>query len=611
MIVLPTLHKRIRRSFLRLVLLFGSLGVVLLIGISIAGRVPSELIRMNYDSISYAQQLREAMSGVRFPDLYRGNDAQGWDKRFAALLEQASENVTEAEEKQIVADLDAAWQAYRVRPDDGNYRALRAHIDRLVQVNERGMFKRLGRNARFRDLMMLGTAVLFLFGTLWAFLLADGVAQRIAHPLRRAAELFRERPQLGRDLPLPDPQTLEVRLLFDELSRLWDRLGEVDALNVHKLVAEKRKLEVILESVEDGVLVLNKTGMVMLVSRRMLSLLGLPAEGVLGRPWSDLSTSAENYMALREGLRHDLQGTREITLHLGGDERVYAARRRELLAAEGVSTGEVFLLSDVTEKRRRDVLRSEMMDWISHELKTPMQSLGLAADLMARRRGLDEEMSMLVETVGQDAARLRTVARQFMDIARLSPTALRLAPETVDLVARVREWLVPFRLVARESQERLTEDLPDAEILVTIDTERFAWGVANLVSNALRMGKAGSTVAVSVAQAGEEAILCVEDDGPGIPPELEARLFEPFSHGRSAGTRGGLVGLGLAITRDIAEAHGGVIRYARRPEGGSIFTVLLPLAASSGARGRLCEPRPASFGGTAEKEDGKCLLDRQ
>lgn len=585
MLVLPTLHKRIRRSFLRLVLLFGSLGVLLVIGITLAGRVPSELIRMNYDSISYAQQLREAMNGVRFPALYRGNDTEGWGKRFAAVLEQASGNVTEAAERQVVADLGAAWRAYHAQPDDGNYRALRARIDQLVQVNERGMFERLGRNARFRDLMMLATAAIFLFGTLWAFLLADSVAERLAHPLRRAAELFRERPQLGRDLPLPDPQTLEVRLLFDELSRLWDRLGEVDALNVHKLVAEKRKLEIILESVEDGVLVLNKAGMVMLVSRRMLSLLGLSGDAVLGRPWSDLSTGRENYMALREGLRHDLQGTREITLHIGGDECVYAARRRELLAAKGAAAGEVFLLSDVTEKRRRDVLRSEMMDWISHELKTPMQSLGLAADLMARREGLDEEISMLVETVGQAAARLRTVARQFMDIARMSPAALQLAPETVDLVPRVREWLLPFRLVARESRERLTCELPDAEILVTIDTERFAWVLSNLVSNALRMGKAGSSVTVSVTPAEGDAVLRVEDDGPGIPPELEARLFEPFSHGRTAGTREGLVGLGLAITRDIVEAHGGVIRYARRAQGGSRFTVLLPLADPASGRG--------------------------
>ena len=581
MIVLPTLHKRIRRSFLRLVLLFGALGVLLVVGISLAGRVPSELIRMNYDSISYAQHLRQAMDGVFFPHLYRENGVEGWKKRFDAILEQVSGNITEASEQKVVDDLRAAWEQYAGHPDDASYRMLHARIDELVQVNERGMFERLARNARFRDLMMLATAAIFLCGTLWAFLMADSVAERLSHPLRRVAEIFRERPPLGRKLHLPDPQTLEVRLLFDELSRLWDRLGELDALNVHKLIAEKRKLENILESVEAGVLVVDTAGAVVLVSRRMLSLLDLPRGKVLAMPWNDLSTTSGNYMALREGLPADLPGTREITLRVGGEERVYAARRRELLTGKGVVTGQVFLLSDVTEKRRRDVLRSEMMDWISHELKTPMQSLGLAADLMARHGQLDEEMSMLVETVGQDAARLRTVARQFMEIARMSPSALQLVLETVDLCARVRDWLIPFQLVARESGERLVLDLSGEEVPVSVDAERFAWVLSNLVSNALRSGEAGSTVRIAVGVEGDDAALRVEDDGPGIPPELEARLFEPFSHGRTAGTREGLVGLGLAITRDIVEAHGGMIRYARREGGGSVFTVLLPLAGAA------------------------------
>ena len=578
MIVLPTMHKRIRRSFLRLVLLFGALGVLMVTGITIAGRVPSELIRMNYDSIAYAQEMVRAMNGIRFPELYRDTDTLGWEKRFADTLEQASGNITEEAERKVITDLQASWDAYRQTPDDANYRGLHARIDALVQVNERGMFLRLSKNARFRDIMMAVTGAAFLLGTFWAFLLADSVAERLAHPLRRVAELFRDRPQLGRKLHLPDPQTLEVRLLFDELSRLWDRLGELDELNVHKLVVEKRKLEVILESVEDGVLVLSAAGVVMLVSRRMLSLLGLAKDDVQGKPWRDLSTSAPNYMALRDGLRDDMQGKQEITLRVGGEERIYAGRRRSLLSGKGVVTGQVFLLSDVTEKRRRDGLRSEMMDWISHELKTPMQSLGLAADLMARRPGLDEEMSMLVETVGQDAARLRTVARQFMEIARMSPSALQLVPDTVDLVERVREWLIPFQLVARESGERLLLSMPETDIPVTIDTERFAWVLSNLVSNALRVGSVGSTVRIVITQEEDDAVLRVEDDGPGIPPDLEARLFEPFSHGRTAGTREGLVGLGLAITRDIVEAHGGVIRYARNPGGGAVFTVLLPLA---------------------------------
>ncbi len=578
MIVLPTMHKGIRRSFLRLVLLFGALGLLLVAGITVAWRVPAELIRMNYDSISYAQTMYQAMNGIRFPDLYPENSVSGWAGLFSDAVERAEANVSETAERGIVADLRTAWEAYRDTPDNAHYRTLEKQIQELVRVNERGMFHRLDRNTRFRNIMLAVTAAAFVLGTFWAFLMADSVAQRLAHPLRRAAELFRDRPQLGGSLHLPEPQTLEVRLLFDELSRLWERLGELDALNVHKLVAEKRKLEIILESVEDGVLVLDASGLVALVSLRMIGFLGLEPSEVQGRPWNDLSTLSPNYMALREGLSVDMQAVREIALRVEGEERLYAARRRALINAEGTETGQVFLLSDVTERRRRDVLRSEMMDWISHELKTPMQSLGLAADLMARRSGLDEEMAMLVETVGQDAARLRTVARQFMDIARMSPAMLQLVPENVPLADRVREWLAPFRLVARESGERLELEVPETPLIVTIDADRFAWVVSNLVSNALRMGKAGSTVRVVLARGADEAVLRVEDDGPGIAPELEERLFEPFSHGRTAGRRLGLAGLGLAITRDIVEAHGGVIQYARRAGGGSIFTVLLPLA---------------------------------
>ena len=181
MIVLPTMHKRIRRSFLRLVLLFGALGVLMVTGITIAGRVPSELIRMNYDSIAYAQEMVRAMNGIRFPELYRDTDTLGWEKRFADTLEQASGNITEEAERKVITDLQASWDAYRQTPDDANYRGLHARIDALVQVNERGMFLRLSKNARFRDIMMAVTAAAFLLGTFWAFLLADSVAERLAH----------------------------------------------------------------------------------------------------------------------------------------------------------------------------------------------------------------------------------------------------------------------------------------------------------------------------------------------------------------------------------------------------------------------------------------------
>lgn len=601
MSILPTLQKKIRSGFFRLVLLFGGLSLLLIVGIFLAVRTPALLVRLNYDSISYAQMMEEAFNSMLLEKLaavnMSGSQTGGavsvssniaqWQTHFESALTLAAGNITEPDEQAAVQAITLVWKEFLQHPSVGVAENLHTAIVNLVKVNERGMFRMLDDNLLFRDVVVLLTVGAFLVGTLWAFLLADGVVTQLAHPLRRAAEVFRDRPPFGQKLHLPDPQTLEVRILFDELSRLWRRLGELNAINVDTLLGEKGKLEVILESAEDAVLVLDGNGHVLHVSSRMVSLLGLSKAEILGQAWADLSTLAPNYLALRAVLQPEVHGVQDIVLHGQGEEQLYTARHRDLLGSTGQVTGQVFLLSNVTEKRRRDALRSEMMDWISHELKTPMQSLGLAADLLSRRDGLDDEMRMLVDTVSQDAARLRIVARQFMDMARMSPLALQLVLERVDMTASLDDWLTPFQLMAREGGIALHVETDPACPEVTLDTERFAWVVSNLLGNALRVCPRGSTVTVLLHAAhdndeGEMAVLEVQDNGPGIPPELESRLFQPYSHGRTAGSHEGLVGLGLAIAHTIVEAHGGSIQYARSPEGNSIFTVSLP--AASGIR---------------------------
>lgn len=571
--ILPTLHKRIRSSVLRVILLFGLLCALLIAGLHAAGRVPLELVRMNYDSIAYAQNMIRALNASRNPLL---SGETPWDARFAQALEHERANLTEAKEKAIAETIADDWAAYQEQPDDARYAQVYASIDRLVALNEQGIFQRLEKSQTIQTIVVAIALPVFLLGVFWAFILADRMAARLAHPLRRVAELFRERPSLRDRLKLPPPQTLEVRILFDEIARMWDRLGEIDALNVRKLVEEKRKLEVILESIEDALCVLSARGEIVLVSRRMLALLGLPQERVLGLPWTDLPSTGPNYLALRSALAADLQGTREAILDVEHEERLYAVRRRTMQDESGRETGQVFLLRDVTEKRKRDTLRSEMMDWISHELKTPIQSLGLAAALLSRREENDPDMRMLVDTVAQDAERLQTLSRQFMGIARMSPFVLRLAPETLELGAAVEEWLLSFRLLARESGKELRFERPGAPIPISADRERCAWALSNLLSNALH-SEEGSYVKVTIQIENGQAELRVEDDGLGVSADLEAHLFKPFIHER-AGKGSGFSGLGLSITREIIEAHGGTIRYARRPEGGAAFVVRLPLS---------------------------------
>lgn len=583
MIILPTLQRRIRGDFFRLVAVFGVLGLILLGAVLLAGRVPTLMVRLNYDSIAWGREMQTAMNALRFLERVQDGERDVWRQRFEDALQRAERNITEPEEPRALAGLRRAWLGFRelsADPERANaaYAALQQALDQLVGVNEQAMFRRLEQSALIRDVTVLCATALFVLGTLWAVFMADGVSGRLSHPLRRAAEVFQARPRLGSRLHLPLPQTLEVRILFDELERLWSRLSELDALNVGSLRAEKAKLEVILESADDAILVLDGAGKVAHVSRRMLPLLDVAREEALGMPWRDLSTAAPNYLALREVLTPDLHGKRDVTLIEDGEEHVFTARCRDLVAPDGRIAGQVFLLGDVTESRRRERLRSEMMDWVSHELKTPMQSLGLAADLLYRRREhFDAEGCLLVETVYEDAARLRTLAQQFLDIARMTPSALQLSAQEVDLRLLLERWLTPFVLLARETGVALRVDTPATLPPVRLDPDRFAWVVSNLLSNALRVSVAGDEVMVRLALVEGDVLLEVEDQGPGLPETVEARLFEPFSHGRSAGTRHGLFGLGLAISRTIVDAHGGRIAYDRRESGGARFSVTLPL----------------------------------
>ncbi|MFQ9866049.1 MAG: PAS domain-containing protein [Bilophila wadsworthia] len=205
---------------------------------------------------------------------------------------------------------------------------------------------------------------------------------------------------------------------------------------MHKLVVEKRKLEVILESVEDGVLVLSAAGDVMLVSHRMLSLLGLAKDDVQGKPWRDLSTSAPNYMALRDGLRDDMQGKQEITLRVGGEERIYAGRRRSLLSGKGTVTGQV-PRAMITAARRvafetwTDIPRIED----AHAVPWFM------ADLMARRPGWMRRCPCSLRRWGRMPPAADRGPAVYGNRPH-EPFGAPACPDTVDLVERVREWLI-------------------------------------------------------------------------------------------------------------------------------------------------------------------------
>ncbi len=222
-------------------------------------------------------------------------------------------------------------------------------------------------------------------------------------------------------------------------------------------------------------------------------------------------------------------------------------------------------------------MRNSLLSSVSHDLRTPLAAIaGAASSLLgARPEEKDPERRDLLQGIVEESRRLGRLVDNLLDMSRLESGAL--APD--------RQWHVLEEIVgsARSRLRRLLEqhtlrvEIPPDFPLLFVDGLLMEQLLVNLLENAARYTPAGSRIEVTARYTGGRAEVRVADDGPGLPPGTEARVFDKFFRGTGVapdGRRG--VGLGLAICQAIAQAHRGEIRAANRPGGGAEFVVTLP-----------------------------------
>lgn len=219
-----------------------------------------------------------------------------------------------------------------------------------------------------------------------------------------------------------------------------------------------------------------------------------------------------------------------------------------------------------------DRLKDSLLASVSHDLRTPLTTIkALAQDL----RTLGDER---VEIIEQECDRLNRTVTDLLDLSRLSAGVLTVRPE-LNAVEDLLGALVQ-RVELTLGDGRLDVTLPADEplLLGRFDLVHSLRVLQNLVENAARYSPSGATVEVEAARDGNDVVIEVRDHGPGIPAGEAARVFESFYRPEGSVSDAGRAGLGLAISRQLAEAQGGLLAYAPRAGGGSVFTLRLPAA---------------------------------
>ena len=362
----------------------------------------------------------------------------------------------------------------------------------------------------------------------------------------------------------PDAARTEVvsqegaRELADIRSRFADFLSTENALAAARTSTAQRRSDAAIAAAIAG----------MIASALLIAGFGLYLARSIARPVREVAEGATRLAGGDLATRLDPQGVGEV------EELTQAFNRM----AERLEAGRRELEEQNKRLRESERAKSELVSVVAHELRTPLASVLGFTSVLLQREVTDEQRREYLNIIEAQARRLGALVNDFLDVQRLEEGKLSIAKELVDIGSVVREQT---ELFAGQSPKHLLDvSLPPTPLAVRGDSNRLAQVVANLLSNAIKYSPRGGVVHVAGQRTDNVVRVSIQDEGVGIPTELQREIFGKFvrGHATAEGIEGS--GLGLAISRSLVEAHGGSIDFESTKGRGSTFWFELPTASS-------------------------------
>jgi len=376
--------------------------------------------------------------------------------------------------------------------------------------------------------------------------------------------------------------------LYQETQQALRRVGEI-ALQLQHQATE---LDAVIDSIAAGVYVCDAEGRMVRLNAFGAALFGVTVEEALR---SAESLYARSVLCTLEGeplpaeahpLARALRGETDtefrflISRRDTQQDAQALANYAPLRSEDGRITGAVAVVSDITMLRQLEHQKDVFLGVASHELKTPLTTLKILAQMNSRRLKASDAEQAQEQAAHMEVAisRMERLINDLLDVSRLQKDKLPLKVDLCDLTRLCAQVAAEQRVATGRT---LLLKLPERPLLIHADAERIGQALASLLANALKYSQESASVTLRLRRVGREAVVSVRDEGNGIPPDAQERIFDRFY--RVAGTQvqsgsGVGLGLGLYIAREIVELHNGRIWVESELGKGSLFCVALPLA---------------------------------
>ena len=613
--MITTLRTKMLIGVMPLLALMVGLGLWAITLFSRLGNNIDVILRENYRSVLAAEGMKESLERMdsalwfaiggkeaRAKEQYRENR-----KAFGDKLKVEQNNVTLPAEQGMADDLTAlharfvaqADKFFELPPEAKAERtsfyfenmlplfdAIKRRADDVLEINQKNM---MDENDRARETAESSTR-LMLFALLGsaavASLIAVAASRAILDPIRAVTRAARGMAKGDLDQVVPSTTRDELGELAEAFNEMARTIRNFRQAGTARLLRAQQTAQATIDSFPDPVVVVDPTGSVERANPAARQVLGVAtSDGPL--PWTPPPQLREPLAEVLGGKldRRPIGLEHALSYRDDGQERFFLPHVLAIRDEGQGLLGAAIVLTDVTRFRLLDQLKSDMVSTVSHELKTPLTGVQMTVHLLLEEvvGPLNAKQVELLLAARQDSDRLLAMINDLLDLTRIEQGRVRLDRDLAAPADLIGEAIERFESRAKDGGVELKGSVGFGLPPVSVDRERVAHVFDNLIGNALSHTPRGGSVELSAGVKPDGSIgFEIKDTGGGIAPEHLARIFEKFYRVPGSRSSGG-AGLGLAIAREIVEAHGGRIDAESQTGRGTTFAFTLPTAPQNGA----------------------------
>ncbi len=543
-----------------------TVSILAIVFINLLSSKTEKLLTANYNTIRYCSEMSDALDEI--------NISPAALTKFEINLKAQENNITEPGEDVATKQLRTYYD--QIKSGEQNPELLHKinkEIYEIYLLNQKALEQKNANALKTAANAKLWLTILTTVLVLISFTLVVNFPGYIANPIRLLTEGIKEIAQKNYEKRIYIDNKDEFGEMANAFNLMANKLYEYEHSNLSRIMFEKKRVETIINQMEDAVIGLDAGNKVLFINHKAEELFNLKEAGIIGKNAPDVALHND---LLRTVLQKDAK-QRPLKIIVDKKESYFSVDYRTVFS-EGVNIGEVLSLRDITSFKELDISKTNLLATISHELKTPISSIKMSTRLINDDRigGLNAEQKELINNIDEDAERLLRITGELLNMTQIETGNIQLKLQKVDPNNIVTNAVAAVQVQADQKKIKIEVDSPPGLPPVHADEDKTSWVLINFLTNAIKYTGDNTSVKIKVNLEKDHVRFSVTDLGIGIEEKYLSRIFDRYFK-VPGGLEKSSTGLGLAISKEFIDAQGGKIDVSSEYGKGSTFSFSLPV----------------------------------